>query len=327
VNAWRTLAAGALVIALIPLAACGDDDDQGAQAPPPVAKPQDFPQPGGKTIAQLRQQLPPGGLVLAPTGADYQAGRNRFGFGLFDRTRAQIADASAAVYVAQAGGAARGPYPARYESLDVQAQFQSAGVRADPDAARTVYVSDLSFKRPGTYELMAVVRLDDRLVAATSASGPIKVVADSPVPEVGERPPRTDTPTIEDVGGNVEQIDTRVPPSTMHKDNFADVLGKKPIVLLFATPALCQSRVCGPVVDITEQVKSERGDEDIAWIHMEIYNDNTVTKGFRPQVRQWRLPSEPWLFTVSRDGRIAARVEGAFSAEELDKAVDAALKG
>ena len=33
------------------------------------------------------------------------------------------------------------------------------------------------------------------------------------------------------------------------QDDFADVLGTKPVVIVFATPALCQSRVCGPVVD------------------------------------------------------------------------------
>ena len=51
-------------------------------------------------------------------------------------------------------------------------------------------------------------------------------------------------------------------------------------MLLFATPALCQSRVCGPVVDIAEQVKAGYGG-DAEFIHMEIYNDNELDKGFR----------------------------------------------
>jgi hypothetical protein len=309
-------------------AGCGGDDDEPMKAPPPVAQPQDFPSAAGKTLAQLRQALPPGGLVLAPTGQDIEAGRTRrFGFGIFDREDRQIADASAAVYLAPAGGGeASGPFPARYESLEVSAQFQSAGVKADPDAARTVYVTELDFPRPGAYEVLGVARLDDRLVAATSAAGALSVIRDSSVPEVGERAPRTSTPTLADVGRDVEEIDTRVPPSTMHEEDFADVLGKKPAVLLFATPALCQSRVCGPVVDIAEQVKAERAEDDLAWVHMEIFNDNTFEKGYRPQVREWRLPSEPWLFTVDRDGRVAARIEGAFSAEELNQAVDAALR-
>ena len=81
----------------------------------------------------------------------------------------------------------------------------------------------------------------------------------------------------------------------MHDDDLAEVLGKKPVVLLFATPALCQSRVCGPVVDIAEQVKRDRGDE-AAFIHMEIYNDNPANEGLRPQVQAYGLPTEPWLF-------------------------------
>ena len=67
------------------------------------------------------------------------------------------------------------------------------------------------------------------------------------------------------------------------------MLGKEPIVLLFATPQFCQSRVCGPVVDVAEQVKQEYGDK-AAFIHMEIYNDNDPSKGVRPQVRAFHLP-------------------------------------
>ena len=113
------------------------------------------------------------------------------------------------------------------------------------------------------------------------------------------------------------------PPSSMHDVDYADVLGKKPIVLLFATPALCSSRVCGPVVDIAEEVKSERPD-DAAYIHMEIYNDNDPNKGPRPQVEDFNLPSEPWLFVIDSDGKVSTAIEGAFSKQELEDAIDKA---
>ena len=48
-------------------------------------------------------------------------------------------------------------------------------------------------------------------------------------------------------GRRQAKIDTRDPPSDMHEVDFADVVGKKPVALLFATPQLCASRVCGPV--------------------------------------------------------------------------------
>ena len=128
------------------------------------------------------------------------------------------------------------------------------------------------------------------------------------------------TPTVDDVA-NVSQIDTRVPPDTMHNVDFADVVGKQPVVLLFATPALCQSRVCGPVVDVAEQVKEERP-HDAAFIHMEIYNDNNASKGLRPQVSAYHLQTEPWLFVIDKDGTISTRIEGAFSVDELNAALD-----
>ena len=107
----------------------------------------------------------------------------------------------------------------------------------------------------------------------------------------------------------------------MHDVDLADVLGKQPVVLVFATPALCQSRVCGPVVDVEEQVKSEFTDHDVAFIHMEVYNDNDPNKGLRPQLTAYDLRTEPWAFVIDADGRISSRIEGAFGATELRAAV------
>jgi hypothetical protein len=146
-----------------------------------------------------------------------------------------------------------------------------------------------------------------------------------------------DTPTKESVGGDLSQIDTRQPPDDMHDVNFKDVVGKKPLMLVFATPALCQSRVCGPVVDIAQEVKSETGDE-ADWVHMEVYRDNTIKSGclegtrpavqcLRPQFLAYHLSSEPWLFAIDRKGKIAARIEGAYSKGELEDALKAAAAG
>jgi hypothetical protein len=137
------------------------------------------------------------------------------------------------------------------------------------------------------------------------------------------RPPRIHTPTVADVGGDIESIDTRLPPSSMHDADFADVLGKKAVVLLFATPQLCQSRVCGPVVDVAEQVKASAGD-DVEFIHMEIYRDNSIDKGPRPQMLAFNLRSEPWLFVFDRSGKVVTRIEGAFSERELQEAISRA---
>jgi hypothetical protein len=170
-----------------------------------------------------------------------------------------------------------------------------------------------------------VAKLDDRLVAASPISMPVIPASKDPVPGVGDRAIKVDTPTVASVGGDVSKIDTRTPPDDMHRYNLADVLGKKPVVLVFATPALCESRVCGPALDVAYQVEKQHPGQAV-FIHMEIYNDNDPNKGFRPQVTAWHLPTEPWIFAIDRKGKIVDRIEGAATVPDVEAALKAAVK-
>ena len=312
-----------MLMLMLGVVACGgDDDSEGADAPPEPAKAADFPKADGKTVAQLRKEAGGAGPVLAPTQSQLTPGKNRYGFALFDRDRTQIADIPVALYVAKPGGKAKGPVPAKWESLKVQAQFQSRSTSADPDAAKAIYAAPLEFPGAGRYQVLAIAKLDGRLVSSVVQAD---VSDKGKVPDVGDKAPVIDTPTVASAGGDVKKIDTRLPPSSLHAKNFRDVVGKKPVILLFATPALCQTRVCGPVVDVAEEVKAERG-KDAEFIQMEIFRDNDIKKGYRPQVRTYNLPTEPWVFAIDKDGKVAARIEGPYSASELERAVDAATK-
>jgi len=306
------------------LAGCGgDDSSSGDQQAPPAAKAEDFPKPNGKSLAELLKDAGGTGPVLAPSGLELRTGKNRFGFALFSRSREQITDANVAVYVAPAGGgSAEGPYLARWESLAVRPQFQSRQTASDPDSAKSIYTAEIPFAKPGQYNVVGIARIGGKLVPATTPSAGVVVKKESPdpIPAVGTRPPRIHTPTVAEVGGDVASIDTRLPPSSMHDADFADVLGKKPVVLLFATPQLCQSRVCGPVVDVAEQVKASTAG-DVEFIHMEIFRNNRIDDGVRPQMAAFQLQTEPWLFVFDRSGKVAARIEGAFSERELKDAI------
>jgi len=302
---------------------CGSSDGTGTDAPPQPqasAKAQDFPKAAGRTLAQLRADLPEG-PVFTPSVSLLRPGTNRVGFALFDVARKQLTGASVALYVARPDGSGlRGPFLARSESLAVKPQFRSQTSTQDPDATKSVYVADVPFARRGKVILVAVARIDGRLLSTGGHSMEVGADGGSP-PDVGDAAPRIHTPTIASVGGDAEKISTRVPPADdLLRTDLADVLGKKPIVLVFATPKLCVSRVCGPVVDVAAQVKARVGDR-AAFVHQEIYNDNDVAKGFRPQVRAYRLPTEPWFFVIDRSGRVAARFEGAVSVGELQRAV------
>ncbi len=301
----------------------------------PPATSADFPSPKGKSMLQIKNGLGPG-PVLAPTVSVLGTGKDRYGFGLFDRARKQIAQTPVALYVERQGSTkVTGPFLARALPLTVKPAFQSETVAKDPDAAKSLYVSDLKIPAPGDYAVLGVAKLDGRLVA-TDPIG-LRVSAKDVVPNVGDLAPRIDTPTVKSVGGDVAKIDTRTPHDSMHDVNFADAIGKRPILLLFATPALCQSRVCGPVVDIAEELKSE-SKGDTVFIHQEIYRDNTIAPGclegtraegqcFQPQVLAYHLPTEPWAFAIDKRGKIVARLEGAFSKSELAAAVKRAEAG
>jgi hypothetical protein len=166
-----------------------------------------------------------------------------------------------------------------------------------------------------------LVELEGRLFGAT---GQLEAVREDPIPAAGDRPPAIETDTLAEVGGRIEEIETREPPDDMHETDFADVIGEKPVALLFATPQLCQSRVCGPVTDIALQLKRDYGDE-VEFIHQEVYVENDPNKGLREPLQQFNLPTEPWLFTFDADGQVAARLEGSFGLEQFEGALQAAL--
>jgi hypothetical protein len=96
------------------------------------------------------------------------------------------------------------------------------------------------------------------------------------------------------------------------------------VALLFATPQLCQSRVCGPVTDIALQMQAKYGDE-MEFIHQEVYVDNDPEKGLREPLRRFNLPTEPWLFVVDRSGKVTARMEGSFGLTAFERAIKTAL--
>jgi hypothetical protein len=298
----------------------GGNDTGGSAAPPQSARAEDFPPAQGRSLPDVINSLPKG-PVFAPSVSVLDKGRNRVGFALFDTARKQITGAGVAVYIGRTDGSdARGPYVARSESLKVGPQFESKQTATDPNAAHSVYVADVPFPRNGKYAVLAIAQLDGRLVA-TSPYGMKAGSKTVTPPGPGDKAPIIHTLTPADVAGDLSKIDTRVPPApSLLKDDFADVVGKKPVVLTFATPQLCQSRVCGPVVDVVAQVQAKFGDK-VSFIHQEIYSDNDVSKGLRPQLAAYHLQSEPWTFVIDRRGIVSTRFEGAFSPDELERAV------
>ncbi len=313
-----------LLAAAVLLSGCASDDDGGAApAPPqpPTAAPADFPSATGKTLDELVADLPQGAILNVSSFKSQRPGRNRLGFAIVDRANKQIEVSAVAVYTARPDGSQlRGPFAARKESLDVDTRYRSAQTKSDLESGDSFYVADAVYGSSGPHVAIGLVRLDGRLIVAEPV-GALAVGAKNGPPDVGDRAIKVHTQTGADVGGDLTKLSTRIPPPREMLDtDFADVVGRKPVVLLFATPALCQSRTCGPVVDIAEQVRAQNG-KGVTFIQQEIFQDNDPGKPYRQPVRAWRLPTEPWAFVIDRRGRVAARFEGVFSVGELARAV------
>ncbi len=291
----------------------------------------------------------PAEAVITPAAQVFYPGVNRYPFGVADREHGGIDDAEVALYFAKVPSTdpearsrsgnrgqlakaeeqaldrpAVGPFPASIESLATKPAFRADSTAEDPDAAQVVYSAQLNLPSAGNWRIAAIIREDGELKGAPLTSAAVGEF--KRIPRVGRRAPVIHTPTAQDVAGDLSKITTRIPPDTQNKVDYAQALGKEPIVLLFATPEFCQSRVCGPVVDVAEQAKQEYGDK-AAFIHMEIYNDNDPAQRVRPQVRAFHLPTEPYLFTIDRDGLVRAAVEGAFGLDLMHEAVEEAIAG
>jgi hypothetical protein len=342
------LAAGGLV------GGCGSDSETGestAYAPAesrPAPPKDEFPSAEGRTLRQvLKAADDPAESVVTPAAEVFYPGQNRYPFGVFDREDGEVPDAEVALYFAKVpapkpGAKSRsgnrgqiakaaeqaldqpavGPFPASIESLATKPAFRARTTSEDPDTASVVYSAQLNLPSEGDWRIAAILKEDGELKG--TPVGGVRVGEFKRIPRPGQRAPLVDTPTAQDVGGELSKITTRVPPDTQNKVDYAEALGKEPIVLLFATPEFCQSRVCGPVVDVAEQAKQEYGDK-AAFIHMEIYNENDPAKRVRAQVRAFHLPTEPFLFTIDRDGVVRDAVEGAFGLKLMHEAVDKAI--
>jgi hypothetical protein len=303
---------------------CGSSQDSSRPAPSAG----EFPSAKKKTIGDLLHGsgAKPSKLVIAPAAQTFDIGENRYPFGVFTVGNEQVSDADVALYFAKdAKGPVTGPLPAQVTSLETKPAYRATGTEG-PGEATTVYVvPKVDFDRNGPWLAIAMLKGEDGL-EVTRVTAPTVVGEFPRIPQVSEKAPVIHTPTAADVGGDMAKIDTRVPPDQMHEVDFADAVGKKPVVLVFATPALCQSRVCGPVVDVAQQVAdSDKGKAD--FIHMEIWNDNDISKGPRPQVQAYNLETEPWTFLVDKNGIVRDRIEGAFGVSELEEAMRRIVPG
>jgi len=251
--------------------------------------------------------------VVAGT-SDHEVGRNRVSFLVVDKQSRVVERPTARVWISR--GLKRPPFAtatARLEPIGVP-----GGSTADVGG---IYVTSFETRTPGTYWFLAEPVGGGKI----QALGNVVVRKRSAAPSVGDRAPATRSPTLASTNGSLTALTTsRRPDRALYERSIAQALAaKEPFVVTFATPQFCQTRTCGPGVDVVSAVRKKPGSAGVRFIHVEIYEDNDPAKGVNRWVGEWKLPTEPFTYVVDRRGVIRTKLEGAFSARELERAVAA----
>jgi len=316
--AARLLLAAALLLVL--LAACGGSEKEEAAAAPVAAE------AGGPAANGTDASLPDwvksrlakkdgDDLVVFFGTADHAVGPNRVSFVVVRPDQSIVQASEAGVYLAQEGSDAVVQTRAALVPLEAHSHPEETTPHNHPDAT-DLYVANVDFPKPGRYWFVI-----EPAGTSIQASGAVDVAQKTTSPAVGSKAIPSDNPTLRDA--SAEEITTAKPPDTeLLRYSIADSLeAGAPFVVAFATPFFCQSRTCGPTVEVMEQVRKTFASSGIRFIHVEIYADNDPQKGVNRWVEEWKLPTEPWVFLVDEEGIIRAKFEGSVSVDELTAAV------
>jgi hypothetical protein len=189
---------------------------------------------------------------------------------------------------------------------------------------RGVYKAEpVTFDRAGFWEVEVTAAIDGD---ERSGRGAFQVLAEPLVPAPGDPAPRTENLTLASKDAPAAAVDSRavtggVPDAHLHRTTIADAIRTgRPALVVFATPVYCVSKFCGPITDMIAELAREHRDR-AEFIHVEIWRD------FQGQVAneaaaEWLLRegdlTEPWVFLIGADGRIAARWDNVAAREEVE---------
>lgn len=238
-------------------------------------------------------------------------GENRFLVGLLDDNDAPIGSAGIAMHI---------------EFYDLEES------ETEPVFGRDMEFIETIPGERGLYKTTAVFESAGRWGAEVSVEGTgldetvnaaFDVAESGTTPAIGDPAPPSDSLTSDDADELSEITTDPDPDPDFYELSIADALKQpKPFVVVFSTPRFCTSQVCGPTLDIVESVAKRF--RAVRFIHVEVYKNlddpaNLVTV---KAVREWGLPSEPWVFVVGADGRVAAKYEGTVTAAELSATLE-----
>lgn len=291
------------LVAVLLVAGCGGSGESGGPAGG-----------GGGSLESLWKR-PGEDVGLIQGTSDYAPGDVRVSFLVVAGDGRVIERPRARVWLAPQRGA-----PPVQETEATLEPVGADGAKAEPGEVRYLFVTKLRVPRPGTWWFVAEPIGGYRI----QGLGTLEVRDKTFSPAVGAPAPRSETPTLKSTGGDLAKLTTATTPDPkLYETSVAQALdAKQPFVVVFATPKFCQSRACGPVVDVVDEMRREFEGRGVQFIHVEVYKDNDPTKGLNRWMQEWNLQTEPWVFVVGADGKVRAKLEGSASADELRAAIE-----
>ena len=200
---------------------------------------------------------------------------------------------------------------------------------------RAFYVSTPTLTQAGPWGAAIAVR-DPATGATSGAKLQFTVSEGGDGPRVGDAAPSVKTLTLADVGGDVRKVssDPTPEPSFYETSLDAALAAKVPFLLVFATPAFCTSAQCGPTLDVVKAVVKAAPIRVVAVEPYQLtYQDGRLKPVLRDgnfvpvdAVDAFGIPTEPWLFIVGADGKIASSFEAVVGEQELTDAIRAVTK-
>ena len=167
----------------------------------------------------------------------------------------------------------RGDHPAllalydRHRQVAYGLAYRILGEAEAGSEVTGVYVARPTFTAPGPWSVVARLTLPDGTRRAGHAD--FTVEADPPVPGPGD-PAIASKTLVATTPEDAAKIYTADPVDDMHDLSLYEaVKNGKPTIVLFATPALCTSRVCGSSLETTQDLKRRYGDR-ANFIHVEL---------------------------------------------------------